>query len=102
MNEGFIMSPKFFIRHIVFAFAVCLSVRIKLVQPSQDKLLVGFQPNFTGVISTIPSCAHYQHISLHCTKLPQELKIEKSCPTYTGQTSGGSSTKHYRSDQYHP
>jgi uncharacterized ferritin-like protein (DUF455 family) len=30
-----------------------------LVQPSQVKLLVGFQPNFTGVIGTIHSCAHH-------------------------------------------
>jgi hypothetical protein len=61
-----IMSPKIFGRHIVFAFGVCLSVRllsvrIKLVRPSQVKLLVGFQLNFTGVISTIPSCAHHLH-----------------------------------------
>jgi hypothetical protein len=33
------------------------SVRVKLVRPSQVKLLVGFQLNFTGVISTIPCCA---------------------------------------------
>ena len=48
-------------RHIVFAFAVylsvCLSIHNKLVWLSQIKLLVGFQPNFTGEISTNPSCA---------------------------------------------
>jgi hypothetical protein len=53
------MSPKHFGKHIVFAFDICLSVgplsvRLKLVRTSQVKLLVGFQPNFTGVISTIP------------------------------------------------
>jgi hypothetical protein len=30
-----------------------------LDQPSQVKLLVGFLPNFTGVISIIPSSAQY-------------------------------------------
>jgi hypothetical protein len=38
--------------------------------------MVGFQPNFTGVISTIPCCAHHQLFPLHCTKWPSELKIE--------------------------
>jgi hypothetical protein len=79
-----------------------LSVRIKLVRPSQVKLLVGFQQNFTGVISIILSCAHHNHVTLHCTKWLSELKIEKSYPAFTGETSGGISSKLYRSDQYYP
>jgi hypothetical protein len=79
-----------------------MSVRIKLVRPSQVKLLVGFQPNLTGVISSIRSCAHHWHIPLRCTKWLPELKIEKSCLAFTGQTTGGISTKFYRSDKYHP
>jgi hypothetical protein len=47
-----------------------------LVRPSQVKLLVGFQPNFTGQIRTIPSCAHHQHGPLCYTKWPLELDIE--------------------------
>jgi hypothetical protein len=59
---------------------------------------MGFQPNFTGgVISTIPSCAHRQHILLLCTKWLPELKKEKSCPAYTGQTAGRIFTKIRRS-----
>jgi hypothetical protein len=80
-----------------------LSVRIKLARPSQVKLLVGFQPNFTGVISTIPSCEHHPHVPLGCTKWPPELKIEEiNCPPSTRLTTCGISTKLYRSDQYHP
>jgi hypothetical protein len=45
-----------------------------IVWPSQGKLLVGFELNFTGVISTIPSCAHRRHVPLRCTKRPTELK----------------------------
>jgi hypothetical protein len=90
---------------IVFAFAVFLSfcsvVRLSALSPSQVKLLVGFQPNFTAVISTIPSCAQYRHVPLHCTKWSPEQKIEKSWPAFTGQTTGVISTKLYRSDQYH-
>jgi hypothetical protein len=63
---------------------------------------VGFQPNFTGVISTIPSCAQYQHILLRYTKWPTELKKEKFCPAFIGQTTGWISIKLYRSDRYHP
>jgi hypothetical protein len=32
----------------------------------------------------------------------QSEKIEKSCPAFIGQTTGGISTEFYRSDQYHP
>jgi hypothetical protein len=39
----------------------------KLVWFSKVKLLVGFQPNFTGVISTIPNCAYSQHFPLLVT-----------------------------------
>jgi hypothetical protein len=63
---------------------------------------VGFQSNFTGVISTITSCAHQRQVLLHCTKLLPELKIEKTCPVFTGQSTGGISTKLYRSDQNNP
>jgi hypothetical protein len=72
------------------------------VWPSHVKLLVGFQPNFTGVIITIPSCAQYQQVLRHCTKWLPGLKIEKSCPAFTGQTSDGISTKLYRSDKFQP
>jgi hypothetical protein len=71
-----------------------------LVRPSQVKLLVGFQPKFAGMISTIPYCVLHQHIPFHCTKWSPPLKIEKSCPAFTGQTTGGISTKLYKSDQY--
>jgi hypothetical protein len=37
-----------------------LKIEKKIGWLSQVKLLVGFQPNFTGVISTIPSCALHQ------------------------------------------
>jgi hypothetical protein len=59
---------------------------------------VGFQPNFTGVIITIPSCALHWHFPLLCTKWLPELKIEKSCLAFTGQTTAGISTKLYSSD----
>jgi hypothetical protein len=39
-----------------------------LVRLSQVKLLVRFQSNFTGVISSILSCAYRQHVLLRCTK----------------------------------
>jgi hypothetical protein len=61
----------------------------------RQKLLVGFQPNFIGVISTIPSYAHHWHVPLRCTKWPPELKIGKYCPAFTGQTTGGMSTKFF-------
>jgi hypothetical protein len=35
-------------------------------------------------------------------KRPPELKMEKPCPAFTGQTAGGISTKLHRNDQYHP
>jgi hypothetical protein len=50
---------------------------------------VGFQPDFTEVISTILNFAHSQQVTLLCTKWPKELKIEKSCPAFTGQTTDG-------------
>jgi hypothetical protein len=56
-------------------------------------LLLGFQSHFTGVISTIPSCARHRHVLIDCTKWLPELKVEKSCPTLTGQTTGWISTK---------
>jgi hypothetical protein len=59
---------------------------------------VGFQPNFTGVISTIPSCAHHRHILPRCTKWPSELYIEKSCPAFTGQASAWITMKLHMSD----
>jgi hypothetical protein len=62
----------------------------------------GISMNFTGLITTIPSCPYRWHILLHCTKCPPELSIEKSSPAFTGQTAGGISTKLHRSDQYHP
>jgi hypothetical protein len=67
-----IMSPKIVGRPFVFAFAEWLSVRIKLVRASQVKLLMGFQPNFTGVISTIPCYVH--HIPLRCQKADRAKK----------------------------
>jgi hypothetical protein len=73
----------------------------KILSGSQVRLLVGFQPNFTGVISTIPSCAHHWYVPLSSIKWPPELKTEKSCQTFTGQPTGGVSTKLYRSDNYH-
>jgi hypothetical protein len=63
---------------------------------------MGFQLNFTGVISTNHCCAHHRHVPLPCTKLPPELKIEKSFPAFTSQNTDGILTKLYRSDQYHP
>jgi hypothetical protein len=63
---------------------------------------VGFRPNFTGVISTIPSCAHHRYVLLRCTKLPPKLKIYNNCPAFTGQTTCWISIKLYRSNQYHP
>jgi hypothetical protein len=51
--------------------------------------------NTQPMLCTSPAC------SVHCTKWPPELKIKKSCQTFTGQTTGGSSTKLYRSDQNH-
>jgi hypothetical protein len=50
--------------------------KINLFRPSQVKLLVGFQPNSTVLVITIPCCAHRQHVVLHCTKWPPELKIK--------------------------
>jgi hypothetical protein len=87
---------------LFFAFAACPSVFIRLVWRFRVKLLVGLQPYSTGVFSTIPSCARHLHIPLRCSKWPPELKLEKSCLTFTGQTTGGISTKLYRSNQYHP
>jgi hypothetical protein len=46
----------------------------KYVRPSQVKLLVGFQPNFTGVICTIPSWASCQHVLLAAQNDRQSLK----------------------------
>jgi hypothetical protein len=43
------------------------------------KLLVEFLPNFTGVIGTIPSCAHHRHVPLRCTKIVARAKNRKSC-----------------------
>jgi hypothetical protein len=57
--------------------SVWLSIHIKLVRPSQVKLLMGFQPNFTGVISTIPSCAQYWHIPLLLHKMTTGAKDRK-------------------------
>jgi hypothetical protein len=48
-----------------------LKIDKNLVWPSQVKLLVRFQPNFTGVIST-----HHRHVLLCCTKWLPELKQE--------------------------
>jgi hypothetical protein len=42
----------------------------------------------------------FSFAALH--KRPGKLKIKKSCPAFTDQTTGGISTKLYRSDQYHP
>jgi hypothetical protein len=88
-----IMSPKIFGRHIVFAFAVCLSVRSYVRCPSALSLSA-LHRSATCVISTKLyksdqyhlGCAHHLHVPLRCTKWPPELKIEKSCPAFTGQT----------------
>ena len=40
------------------------------------------------------------HIQLYNIKWLSELKIEKPCPGFTGQTAGGILTKLHRSDQY--
>jgi hypothetical protein len=48
---------------------------------SQVKLLVRFQPNFTVLISTIPSyvrCVHRRHVKLCCKKWLQDLEVEKN------------------------
>jgi hypothetical protein len=103
-------TPKMFGRHIVFAFVVCLSVRpsrctsvrIKLVPPSQVKLLVGFQQISTGVTTTRLCCAYHRQVPFHCTKLPTKLKLEISCPVFTAQTAVWISTNPYRRDQFYP
>jgi hypothetical protein len=120
-NVIYRVSLFIFGKHIVFAFAVCLSVRpyvrptycpfvrIQLIRPSQVKLLVGFQQNFTGMVSTLPSCAHHRHVPLRCKRWPQELKIEKNIvrpspvkllvgfqPNFTGVINIIFSWAHYR------
>jgi hypothetical protein len=54
-----------------------------LVRPLQVKLLVGFQPNLTGVISTIPSM-HITGMFASLHKMATGPKIEKSRPALTG------------------
>jgi hypothetical protein len=89
--------------HIVYkVFKSVQSINMQNVNPSQVRLLVGFQQKITRVISTIPSFAHHQHVPLCCTKWPLELKLEKSCPAVTGQATCGFSTKLYKSAQNHP
>ena len=80
--------------------SVRLSVHNQLVRFSQAKLLARFQPNFTGMISIYPSCAWRWHVPLGCAKWPSELKIEKPCLAFTGQTAGQISTKLHRNDLY--
>jgi hypothetical protein len=53
---------------------------------SQVQLLLGFPSNFTGVKNVILSCAHCQHVPLRCTKWQPDMHIEKSSPSFTGQT----------------
>jgi hypothetical protein len=41
-------------------------------------------------------------VPIRCSKWPPELKIEKSCPAFTGQTTGGIITKLYSIDEFDP
>jgi hypothetical protein len=91
---------------IAFCHLSVLPSRCQFVHPSALSLSAlhrsNYQWDFNQTFSTIPSCALNRHTLLRCTKWPPELKIEKSCPTFEGHTTGGISAKLYRSDQYLP
>jgi hypothetical protein len=84
--------------------SVFLSIRLSTFSLSIFTGLTtdGISNKCPGMISINPSCVHLRHVMLQCTKWPLQLKLQKSCLAFTGQTSGGISTKLYRSDQYHP
>jgi hypothetical protein len=73
----------------------------KLVRITPHKLLVQFHLNFTGMISTMFSCAHRRHFSVQCfcqSNGPLMISNFNGCRDYSTYTANAISMKSYMID----